>query len=930
MEYPLGTYTIFSRMTPNQVRYTQQMTNAPAGQMPAQAALSRNELIAPELSLPVEPAHKMGCGCLALIVIAVCGAIFYYSDSTTYKTVCGILIALTLLGAIAYMFVTTKCTVCKAGIYLGNKDFIPWSRIKSIKFGEGEKASDIPVFAEEETLDITITYLTPKVADSTDNATPQGAVQYEDATDSFTLMTETLYQQICVSKFIWMYHRYCPAYHALHSALPDLRQDSRTRISPVFNAQDYIPGPFPKNGCGQYYKRDVMWDCIFCGLWGFHRQLVGHKNGVFCGWPHYLLWIIFAGCSWTVFLTPLSSLWFIICAVLWIRDMVQISKGTYKDGDGFLLIPGSSPKYSSYETYYDLCIIWAEFGIHRIYIGKKGSGYFMLVVSLLATADILLQKACTAVLKFLLKFSDLGDRAKEIISDLGGRLLGLSLGYFCLVFIFSFIVGQTLAPVLAMGAMLTYIVVLIMALIDRIYGFFNLPITNGYGTRVQTNALTLFRERAQDEPQFYGYDISHYEEAMWTRAAKAMQESKKQPVIADEDVLQPPPVSGAPAMQTAMPAAAIPPPMPGQAPMSAAYTPAAPMPAAPVAPLPQPMGQVPSPAGIGAQIGGGQRTGYAPMTPATAATPRTVPGAMATAATPRTVPGTMAPAQIPSTPIALASEPVKERGKTAWIILVTAVALTLCAGIGCVLWKVYKQAPDDTEQISASEATPEQAEAQKRKEQRERRLQKEQLLREQLRASAKAAEASRLAEERRRAEEEKAKLEEERQCAEEQARQAREAQTRAERERQRLEEEVRERTKQEEKRRQSPAYTQDEDSEPPSGSISNTRRELDSFISGLQGMYTTDDTISLYRKRLLTLLPLIRNGEKVDITLKETKGNTALHYACGIGDYDLVECLLRLGANPNAVTDKGATPMKCAGGRNVDAIRALLRRYGAQ
>lgn len=109
----------------------------------------------------------------------------------------------------------------------------------------------------------------------------------------------------------------------------------------------------------------------------------------------------------------------------------------------------------------------------------------------------------------------------------------------------------------------------------------------------------------------------------------------------------------------------------------------------------------------------------------------------------------------------------------------------------------------------------------------------------------------------------------------------------------------------------------------------NSLSSLDSHISALQRMTTYDATQSLYRKRLLTLLPLIRSGNHIDITLPETKGNTALHYACGMGDVALVRWLVEHGANVNARTDKGKTPWECAGG-NVEAIRRELSNTPSQ
>lgn len=68
----------------------------------------------------------------------------------------------------------------------------------------------------------------------------------------------------------------------------------------------------------------------------------------------------------------------------------------------------------------------------------------------------------------------------------------------------------------------------------------------------------------------------------------------------------------------------------------------------------------------------------------------------------------------------------------------------------------------------------------------------------------------------------------------------------------------------------------------------------------------------------------------MDITLPETKGNTALHYACGIGSWSITKWLVEHGANVNAVTDKGSTPLDCVGEDNAERIRALLISRGAK
>lgn len=80
----------------------------------------------------------------------------------------------------------------------------------------------------------------------------------------------------------------------------------------------------------------------------------------------------------------------------------------------------------------------------------------------------------------------------------------------------------------------------------------------------------------------------------------------------------------------------------------------------------------------------------------------------------------------------------------------------------------------------------------------------------------------------------------------------------------------------------------------------------------------------LFRRRLLKLLPLIAGGEPADILLPSSKGNTALHYACAIGDVELVTDLLQHGANPKILTHRGASPADCASGPHRKQIQQLL------
>ncbi len=107
------------------------------------------------------------------------------------------------------------------------------------------------------------------------------------------------------------------------------------------------------------------------------------------------------------------------------------------------------------------------------------------------------------------------------------------------------------------------------------------------------------------------------------------------------------------------------------------------------------------------------------------------------------------------------------------------------------------------------------------------------------------------------------------------------------------------------------------------------RSDLQPMINRMAALRCREATSALYQKRLLTLLPMIRDGAPVDLTLPETKGNTALHYSCGIGSWSITKWLVEHGANVNAVTNKGKTPLDCVGADNAQRIRNLLISRGA-
>ena len=119
---------------------------------------------------------------------------------------------------------------------------------------------------------------------------------------------------------------------------------------------------------------------------------------------------------------------------------------------------------------------------------------------------------------------------------------------------------------------------------------------------------------------------------------------------------------------------------------------------------------------------------------------------------------------------------------------------------------------------------------------------------------------------------------------------------------------------------------------PTTGNISlmDDRSSLDPMIANMQALRCREADSQLYQKRLLTLLPMIRNGADVNLTLPETKGNTALHYSCAIGSWSITQWLVEHGANVNALTNAGKTPLDCVGSDNAKRIRELLVSRGAR
>lgn len=85
-------------------------------------------------------------------------------------------------------------------------------------------------------------------------------------------------------------------------------------------------------------------------------------------------------------------------------------------------------------------------------------------------------------------------------------------------------------------------------------------------------------------------------------------------------------------------------------------------------------------------------------------------------------------------------------------------------------------------------------------------------------------------------------------------------------------------------------------------------------------------TDKLYQKRLVSLLPMVMMTHDASFTNPDYKGNTALHYACGLSHVKLVQWLVEHGADLEARTEKGASVDSCVGGKNAVAIKAILKK----
>lgn len=101
---------------------------------------------------------------------------------------------------------------------------------------------------------------------------------------------------------------------------------------------------------------------------------------------------------------------------------------------------------------------------------------------------------------------------------------------------------------------------------------------------------------------------------------------------------------------------------------------------------------------------------------------------------------------------------------------------------------------------------------------------------------------------------------------------------------------------------------------------------LNDILMALEKTTYTSATERLFQKRLVAMLPQIMVLHNPSFTSPDYKGNTALHYACGLSHVELVQWLVDHGADTYARTEKGASVDACISGPNAAAIRAILRK----
>lgn len=235
--------------------------------------------------------------------------------------------------------------------------------------------------------------------------------------------------------------------------------------------------------------RDVYWDCLFCGFLGSHRQLVG-RWGLFKSIMFLIIWILAILASFTVVGLIFTIPWVIFACTWWLMDLKKLKNHEYTDAEGRPLYAHDDGTYSSRHVCGSLCAVWGNFGIHRLYLGHKKSGYWMLGIGLAALLVTICERVLKKVLGFVLFFvdDDLADSGSDVLSKLimfvGVPMLLVSSG-----------IGVILLPIYA-----CYFVVSVWAFVDFIRCLFG-KFPNACGNPLVSDELELARLRNEHYAQ---------------------------------------------------------------------------------------------------------------------------------------------------------------------------------------------------------------------------------------------------------------------------------------------------------------------------------------------------------------------------------------------------------------------------------------------
>lgn len=102
------------------------------------------------------------------------------------------------------------------------------------------------------------------------------------------------------------------------------------------------------------------------------------------------------------------------------------------------------------------------------------------------------------------------------------------------------------------------------------------------------------------------------------------------------------------------------------------------------------------------------------------------------------------------------------------------------------------------------------------------------------------------------------------------------------------------------------------------------KAETDTLIARLKQEKMTDRFQELYRDRVIELLLRIADNQGVNIAADEASGSTCLHYACALGNAEIVHWLIAHGADVQVKNSRGLTPADCINGTLAPLIREML------